>query len=75
MTALLGELRMRSLQNVYLPVTIRLQEATNITGVSLRWAVGAGMEVRGCKLTVVRTRGPDGWDWTEKEGRMDLISA
>ena len=45
--ALLGELRMRSLQNVYLPVTIRLQEATNITGVSLRWVVGGGMEVRG----------------------------
>ena len=66
---------MRSLQNVYLPVTIRLQEATNITGVSLRWVVGAGMEVRGYKLTVVRTRGPDGWGWTEKEGRMDLVSA
>ena len=47
MTALLGELRMRSLQNVYLPVAIRLQEATNMMGASLRWVVGAGMEVSG----------------------------
>lgn len=46
-TALLGELRMRSLQSVYLPVTIRLQEATNMMGASLRWAEGAGMEVSG----------------------------
>lgn len=24
---------------------------------------------------MVRTRGPDGWGWMEKEGRMDFVTA